>query len=75
MRSGNLFYYAFNTNSLKEVVKEILYIAKEEMDCDAFSVQTLMDNTVEMYEELNFHKGDGALHYYLVNWSLGDEII
>ena len=37
---------------------------------------TLMDNTKAIFEEkLGFMPGDGALHYYLVNWSLGNEVI
>lgn len=37
---------------------------------------TLMDNKPELFEgKLGFVAGDGALHYYLVNWSLGTEVI
>ena len=39
-------------------------------------VMTLMDNDKEMLEqELGFLAGDGALYYYLVNWSIGMESI
>jgi len=56
-------------------MKEILWIAKEELLCDAFSVQTLMDCTQEIFENIGFLKGDGALHWYIVNWSFGDNEI
>ena len=72
MYSGTLSYYAFTVNSLKETMKEILWISKEELQCDAFSAQTIMDNKSEMYEDLGFLKGDGANNYYIVNWSFGD---
>lgn len=42
------------------------------MKCDAFSVQTLMDNVQDIFESIGFLKGDGALHWYIVNWSFGD---
>ena len=56
-------------------MKEVLWIAKEDMLCDAFSVQTLMDNVPEIFESIGFLKGDGALHYYIVNWSFGETTI
>ena len=52
------------------------------MECDAFSAMSCMDNTREMFcgneygiGGLGFLPGDGALHWYLVNWSLGDHVI
>ena len=37
---------------------------------------TLMDNKSELYiDKLNFTPGDSKLHYYLVNYSLGEETI
>ena len=46
------------------------------MDCDAFSAMTNMDNKQELFvEKLGFLPGDGALHWYLVNWALGNEEI
>lgn len=74
MHSGCLFYYGLSKNSLLDVVKMMLWLSKDEADCDAFSVQTLMDNTPPMFlDELKFACGDGALHWYLVNWALGDK--
>ena len=57
------------------MVKQLLWIAKEEVKCDAFCCQTLMDNTKEELEKAGFMPGDGKLHYYIVNWSTGDNII
>jgi len=34
-----------------------------------------MDNEVSELKEMGFMNGDGQLHYYLVNWSIGDNII
>ena len=53
-----------------------LWICKDEMDCDAFTAQTNMDNTSELFlDQLNFSPGDGSLYWYLVNWALGDNEI
>lgn len=58
------------------MIKQCLWIAKEEMECDAFSIMTIMDNDIMMLQnELGFLSGDGALHWYLVNWSLGMETV
>ena len=76
MNSGGLFFYGLTKNSLEEVGKLVLHMAKENMDCDAFSAMNLMDNTAEIFQEkLGFVPGDGALHYYLVNYSLGTEVV
>ena len=73
MHSGNLFYYGLTENTLEDVVKKCLYIARDDMECDAFSCMSIMDNKAELLvEKLGFLPGDGALHWYLVNWSLGD---
>lgn len=51
-------------------------MAKEEMECDAFSVMTVMGNDPGiLMHELGFLAGDGALHWYLVNWSLGKKSV
>ena len=72
--SANLYYYGLTKNSLLDILKTALWISKDEMGVDAFSGQNLMDNEPEMYyEQLGFMPGDGALYYYLVNWSLGTQ--
>ena len=76
MHSGCLYYYGITNNTLCDVIKEALWIAKEQMDCDAFSCMTNMDNQKELFiDKLNFLPGDGALHWYLVNYALGDNEI
>lgn len=47
MYSGTGYYYGLTKNTLPDVQKQMFWIAKEEMDCDAFCLQTLLDNTVE----------------------------
>ena len=76
MHSGNLFYYGLTENTLEDIVKKCLYISRDTMECDAFSCMSVMDNTPELLvQKLGFLPGDGALHWYLVNWSLGDNKI
>lgn len=53
-----------------------MWLAKEELDSDAFSVMDLMENNSDLYiDKLNFLAGDGQLYYYLVNYSTGEEVI
>lgn len=42
------------------------------MECDAFSCMSIMENVPDLFYELKFLPGDGALNWYLVNWSLGE---
>jgi len=74
MHSGCLYYYGLTKNTLSDLIKMCLWIAKDDMDCDAFSAMTNMDNKSELFvDQLQFLPGDGALYWYLVNWALGDE--
>ena len=42
------------------MVKHLMWLAKDELDSDAFSAMTLMDNKSELYvDKLNFLPGDG----------------
>lgn len=76
MSSGFLFYYGLSKNNYFDMLLHLMHLAKDELDCDAFCVQLLMDNKKEdLVEKLGFMTGDGKLHYYLVNWSIGDHII
>ena len=50
-------------------------MSKENMEADAFSAMTVMDNEQELFRNLGFMPGDGCLHWYLVNWALGDTMV
>ena len=76
MHSGGIYFYGLTVNSLEDMVKLALHLAKDDMECDALSAMNLMDNKPDLFEgKLGFVSGDGALHYYLVNWALGEEVI
>jgi len=61
---------------LLDIAKEMCHRAKDEMNCDALSAMLLMDNTPEIFiDKLNFLNGDGCLHFYFVNWSMGEIVI
>lgn len=70
-----MYYYGLSRNQFTEVVKIMMHLAKDEVGCDAFSAMNIMDNDRETFKELNFLNGDGCLHWYLVNWSLGENVI
>lgn len=73
MHSGGLYFYGLTVNSLEVIIKEALHLAKDEMECDAFSAMTCMDNKPDLFiDKLGFCNGDGQLFYYLVNYSLGE---
>ena len=54
----------------------MLHVAQNEMECDSFGMQTVMDNHPDTYiQDLKFLPGGGCMHHYLFNWSLGQETI
>ena len=75
MHQASFGYYALTKNTLLDVVKQCLWICKDEMECDAFSAMDLMENKRDMFLEHGFLPGDCQLHHYLVNWSLGKKTI
>ena len=70
-----LYYYGLTINSLEDIIKPCLHIAKDEMGCDSLSIQPIMDNTPELLKANAFTAGDGVMYWYFVNWSLGQQII
>ena len=65
-----------NDETLEILCRQAIHQAKDVMECDAFSAMTCMDNKPELFiDKLGFCHGDGQLFYYLVNYSLGEEII
>ena len=75
MHSGSLFYYGLSMNKISDIIKHALWIAKEELDCDAFTVQEQLDSDKETLLDIGFLHGDGGMNYYLVNHSLGNKSI
>ena len=75
MHSGSLWYYGLSKNTYVDMIKTVLWLSLEEAQCDAFSVMSIMDNNPRDLAPLGFLPGDGCLHYYLVNWSTGSEVI
>lgn len=56
--------------SLTELYRNLL-IEAQKQGIDVFNALDLMNNQ-EIYRELKFHVGDGSLHYYLFNYSMGE---
>jgi glycylpeptide N-tetradecanoyltransferase len=49
-----------------ELIRNALILAKIHK-YDVYNCLNLMDNS-EVFEKLNFQKGDGHLNYYFYNW-------
>eukprot|EP00127_Corallochytrium_limacisporum_P007392 Clim_evm11s250 gene=Clim_evmTU11s250 len=60
------FYYAPFKHGLKDLLRDMLIVAKNE-GCDVFNALDIMDNQA-VFADLNFGKGDGNLQYYLYNF-------
>jgi hypothetical protein len=69
--NGYGYFYGLTMNNWREMIRLLCILAKEEASVDALSIQTFMDNNVDELMSMNFLYGDGKLHYYLVNWSIG----
>ena len=71
MQVAYLYYYAYTTNKLIEIIKYALYYAKElaEVKFDVFNCLNIMENG-EFAPQLKFGIGDGTLNFYMYNYGL-----
>ncbi|KAH9247035.1 hypothetical protein BASA81_015373 [Batrachochytrium salamandrivorans] len=69
LRAGYSFYNAPGSLSLQDLYANLL-IEAQKQDMDVFNALDLMKNR-PCFEPLKFGIGDGNLHYYLFNYSMG----
>jgi len=69
LRAAYSYYNAPGTLSLQDLFANLLIEANKQQ-CDVFNALDLMENK-PVFEPLKFGIGDGNLHYYLYNYSLG----
>jgi len=75
IKQAYLMFYSLTVNTYENMLKTQMHSAQDDMECDALSVLTLMDNEPRQLMQLNFHSGPQLFHYYMINWSLGGEYI
>ena len=51
MHSACMYFYGLTVNTLKDVTLTMLHLAKDELQCDAFSAMSLMDNKPELFQK------------------------
>ena len=44
MNFAMLYYYGFSANTIQEVLKQCIIVAKNEFECDSFNLMAIMDN-------------------------------
>ena len=66
MKAGYLYYYAATKQSVEDLVKAALVLAKKS-DHDVFNCLNIMENK-KVLEELKFGPGNGNLMFYLYNF-------
>lgn len=58
------------------MMKTIMWVAKEEMACDAFCVLMVQDHQLEILQnELKFKPDATPLNFYMLNYSLGENTV
>mmetsp|Transcript_5545 Transcript_5545/g.9475 ORF Transcript_5545/g.9475 Transcript_5545/m.9475 type:complete len:249 (-) Transcript_5545:30-776(-) len=66
-------YCAFTRNNYEDMIKQAMWIAKDEMKCDALAIEGIMDHDIEVLEQdFKFLLDDGKLNYFFLNFSLGE---
>ena len=66
-----LYYYGLTKNTLPDILKQGILIAKNEFECDSFNLMAIMDCEEQMLRDEGYMAADGSSQFYLINWSLG----
>lgn len=72
LRGAYSFYNVPGRLSIQDLIYNLVIEAKNQQ-CDVFNCLDIMDNK-SIFENLKFKIGDGKLHYYLYNYSIGNEL-
>lgn len=62
-----------NGSKLQDIIYNLVIEAKNQQ-CDVFNCLDIMENK-SIFQNLKFKIGDGKLHYYLYNYSIGNDIV
>ena len=59
-----------------DMMKEALYLARDDMKVDALAVYTIYDHDSQTLErELKFLPDSTPFHWYMLNYSFGDKVV
>ena len=67
---------ALSVNTWKDVIKQCLYIVRDELKCDALFTYAIAQHDKEMmFGELKFKPAVQPINWYMMNYSFGDREI
>jgi len=70
---ATMFYYSFQKNTYKDMMKEAMYIARDTLKCDALYTNEMAGHNREiLQDELKFRPNSTPLNWYMLNYSFGD---
>lgn len=73
LRAAYSYYFVNGSMTMKELY-EVALIQAKKSGYDVFNALDVMNNS-KVFDDLNFHGGDGYLNYYLYNWKLENPIL
>ena len=72
---ATLLYYSFTKNTYVDMIKQTLWLCKEDLGVDALTVNTYMGHDPKVLEDLKFVPASSPYGHYLINYSFGERII
>ena len=72
-----MYYYSFQKNTYLDMMKQALWICKDDLGADALSLWTIGDHDPAYLEkELKFKPNvEEPFNWYMVNYSLGENVV
>jgi len=71
---ATMYYYSFTNNKYIDMIKQALWLAKDDMKVDAMCCYEIMDHDTEMLtNELKFMPDSTPFFWYMLNYSFGEK--
>lgn len=72
---ATLLYFSFTKNDYVDMMKQTLWLCKEDLGVDALTVNTYMGHDASVLEALKFTPDATPYGHYFMNYSFGNRLI
>lgn len=69
---GRMNYYGCTVNTIKDIIANAMWSAKEDMKCDVFTIPMLGTTNPIILGQLGVVQGDHLTFHHFFNWSTGE---
>ena len=72
LRQGRLYYYACNKNTIKDIIAQAFWTAKDDLKLDLLSIPMMGTTNPMVLSQLGVVCGDRLTFHHFFNWTVGE---